>query len=131
MTVDICSIWAYEDIMKTKYLGQMQAKFLSVLSDAYPKALTAKEIVTEVEKKFGEKFSKYGLGSRITELTQKGFLVKYDQVVCPESGQKVNRWIYTGNRIPLPYKKEEVCCSKCKGTGIIIKKIYEKLQKDK
>jgi len=121
---DICSVWAYQDITESGYVGERQGMFLSILVEAYPSALTGKQIVSQVERKFGAYFSKFGLGSRLAELTEMGFIKKHDKVVCEHTHQTVNRWVYTGSKFPR--RKEVVSreCPHCGGCGVQTKEEY-------
>lgn len=120
MSQDICSIWAYEDIKRSGYLGHKQALVLSVFAGNPNTPMKATDVVESLGRTVSETTR-----TRISELERMGFLRKYDRVVCDLTKKTVNRWIYTGNRKPLSYKKMEVCCIHCKGKGTVIKKIYD------
>lgn len=117
---DICSIWAYEDIKKSGYIGERQSRILAVFAMNPEKPLSATEVIELLGRTTSE-----STRNRITELQKMGFLRKFDRINCPVTNKKVNRWIYTGNRKPKDCVIEEVCCSKCKGKGVVQQKVYK------
>lgn len=48
MVTDICSIWAYDDIIESGYLGKKQALVLSIFTKAYPYSLSGSEAVSKL-----------------------------------------------------------------------------------
>jgi hypothetical protein len=126
MTVDQCSIWSYEEIVESGRLAQLHGMYLSLFSEQLNNPLTVNQVV----RLFADKFKEYpykthhGLGSRISELEQMGFLKKFDLVKCEYTHKTVNRWIYTGRR----YKKKKISikvpCPYCEGKGEVQKEIY-------
>jgi len=113
---DICSIWAYHEIRESGLLGKRQAQFIFIFVRER-RALTVREVVTMIDREFGETFSLNGIGSRISELTDMGYLEKYDHVL--ENGKRVNRWIWTGAKRPFPKRIVAKQCSRCEGIGTI------------
>lgn len=130
--MDTCSAWVYQEIVASGYVGKMQGLFLSVFVDA-AEPLTAKQAVLQVVERLGpsknQKWEQHRNSHlewtpRLAELEQRGFLRKYDIVVCDITGKRVNRWIYTGRREPLSHTIVEKSCSRCKGTGTVKVKEY-------
>ena len=124
MTTDICSIWAYEEIISSGYLGDKQSKVLKIFSENYPKEYTASEIVAKLGRGLSETTR-----NRITELCHMGFLRKKRKVYCSIAMQRgikrlVNSFQYTGRKYPFPKIETEIECPKCGGTGKIKKEIY-------
>ena len=118
---DICSILSYHDIKRSGYLGEKQAMYLSVFSyDGLP--LTHRQATREVLDLF--KVILPERNGRIAELEAMGFIKKHDIVVCNYSHKKVNRWIWTGRRKPLPKREERIPCPHCDGRGTISKEVY-------
>ncbi len=126
MTTDICSVWAYDEIVKSGLVGRLQAMYLSIFVSVYPRPLTVHQVIEIFSERFAKEPYKthHGLGSRITELTQLGFLRKQDRVVCEMSKKQVNRWLWTERRTPLSYKIEWVACRVCDGKGGKLRKVY-------
>lgn len=58
-----------------------------------------------------------GVRSRITELTDAGFLKKQGRVIDIDARCRVNAWAYTGQTGPLPKETIWVPCDKCFGRG--------------
>lgn len=58
-----------------------------------------------------------GVRSRITELTEAGFLKKTGRVIDIAARVRVNAWAYTGQTGPLPKETIWVSCDKCFGRG--------------
>ena len=116
--IDICSLWAYEDIKNSDYLGDKQLLVLKLFIE-HPEGLTA----TQVVKILGRGVSE-NIRNRITELTEQGFLEKVAKVRCPITQKMVNKWKFTGRKKPLDSSVEKVCCPNCDGKGFVFKKIY-------
>ena len=117
---DICSIWAYEEIKQSGYLGARQAMFLSVFVES-SKPLTAKEANDLVGKKFGIDTDGYKYDARrLSELEAMGFIRKADHVKCFFTGNTVNRWRYSGRTQPYPQEKATVFCPHCNGRGVVV-----------
>ena len=121
--VDDCSVWAYHEIVDSGYLGERQAQFLSIfVRECRP--LIFLEATRLVEKVFGRVGkTSTGSGSRVSELTQAGYLEKVDMVKCDVTGMTVNRWRWTGRKIPYDTKFVEVVCPYCNGVGKISKEV--------
>jgi len=118
--MDICSIWSYEDILNSGYLGERQARVLAIFSMNPDRSFTGTEIVQMMS---GRAFSE-NTRNRITELEQYGFLDKVDMVEDVHSNKVVNRWRYNGRTKPRKWREEETPCSKCSGNGKVIVKHY-------
>lgn len=108
---DQCSIWAYEEIVQTGYIGKKQAIVLSKFTDGVPR--TALEIMAKTNG-YLESDRK-----RISELEAMGFLEKIDVVKCPTTKMKVNRWKFTGRRAPKMKTMRKIQCTHCNGKGIV------------
>lgn len=122
MNTDICSIWAYDDIKASGYVGRRQAQYIHVFSiSSVP--LTHREASAIVNKTFGLKVPERN--GRIRELEDMGFIEKVDQVICPATKKTVNRWRYTGRKVPLKASEEICVCDKCDGSGKIRVKVYK------
>lgn len=117
---DQCSIWAYQDILESGKIGRLHGMYLSIFSES-GKPLTVHQVIERFKLKFKDSPYKthHGFGSRISELTEIGFLKKYDTVRCEHSNQIVNRWIWTGRKIPKIKSIRRICCPKCEGKGKI------------
>jgi len=122
MTTDICSIWAYHEIIDSGYMGEKQSMYLAVFSENPDRNFTHKQAVREIYTQFGVRVPVYD--GRITELEKKGFLKKDAIIKCEFTRKKVNAWIYTGRRSPKEYEMVTKCCPKCKGFGMISEKEY-------
>ena len=120
---DVCSAWAYHDILQSGYLGERQSMYLAVFAES-PDPLTAWEATQEIEARFGKGFSKNGIGSRLSELVDMGFLSKHDKVHCPNTQQTVNRWRYTGTKRPKTKRWVSRACPHCNGSGAQTKEEY-------
>ena len=118
---DICSIWTYEEIKESGVIGNLQASVLAIFAQDPTVPRTCSEIVLSLGRTVHETYA-----PRIKELTDMGFLVKFDKVRDKDSKKLVNRWIYTGRKKPYPKKLVKMCCPKCKGEGIIEKEVYIK-----
>lgn len=119
--VDQCSIWAYQEILDSGRLGKIQAIFLSIFSSS-GQPLTAAEAVEKFKEFNGSiqrKTSVYGIGPRLSELEAMGFLEKFDIVKCHSTNKRVNRWRYTGRKIPKIKSVKRICCPRCDGKGIV------------
>jgi len=119
-------VWAYHEIVESGMVGRLQAMYLSVFVDAYPAPQTVNQIIDRFAARFHHEpyTTHHGFGSRISELTEMGFLRKVDQVKCEQSQKIVNRWVWTERTAPLASREESVSCEKCCGTGQRVKKIY-------
>jgi len=118
---NICSVWAYHEIVADGTVGKHQAMYLQEFSSGEP--LTHKQVVKLIEEDFSIDVPCYG--GRIRELEEMGFIEKHDIVVCEFTHKKVNRWIFTGRRTPLPKEKIEITCPHCEGVGKIKKEVYK------
>jgi len=116
---DICSIWTYEEIKASGVVGNLQASILSIFAQKPIVPKTCSEIVHVLGFTVHETHA-----PRIKELTDMGFLVKFDKVRDKNSKKLVNRWIYTGRKKPYPKKFIRMCCPKCNGDGWIEKNVY-------
>ncbi len=137
--MDDCSRWAYKEIMASGYVGRIQGLYLSVFVDA-GEPLTAKQAVLQVVERMGlsalgkdDKWAQHRNSHlewtpRLSELEQMGFIQKYDIVECEITGKRVNRWIYTGSRKPLPFHIVDKSCPRCKGHGFVKVKEYTNLK---
>ena len=120
---NICTIWSYDEIKKSEYLGEKQSEYLFVFtSSASP--LTHHQASMLVENHFCHAVPERN--GRIAELEAMGFIDKVDIVTCEKSGKKVNRWEYTGRRKPLDKIRVKCKCPYCKGTGEVVKEEYIK-----
>jgi hypothetical protein len=118
---DICSIWAYDDIKLSGYVGKRQAQYLHVFTlSSLP--LTHREASQLVNKVFSLKVPERN--GRIRELEDMGFIEKVDHVICEHTKKTVNRWRYTGRKIPLIDFEKECVCDKCGGTGKVKVKVF-------
>ena len=105
MQTDICSVWAYEEIKESGYIGKAQAMYMSVFCGSTRLPLTHLQATKLVEKRFFVKMPERN--GRVAELEEKGFLEKFDHVVCEFTGKTVNRWQWTGRTNPLPQRVEK------------------------
>lgn len=115
---DICSIWAYHDIVESGFVGERQAQYLSVFVEEN-RPLTSDEAAELIKKKFGIGISGSGRGSRLSELEEKGFIIKIDKVKSPHTNHQVNRWKWTGRKQPFEKKLVNIKCPYCQGKGIV------------
>lgn len=123
MTTDICSIWAYHDMLDSGYISRREAEVLNAFSNiSYMKPLTGLEVTQIIGR---EILSSETTRSRISALTRKGFLKKHDIVLCPQTHRHVNRWIYTGRKKPFDRVKECITCPRCKGAGTVEVNAYK------
>lgn len=122
---DICSIWAYHDILESGKVSRLHGMYLSVFSENN-EPLTMNQAIIKFKEKFKDFPYKthHGMGSRISELTDKGFLKKFDMVRCDLTRKTVNRWIYTGKRESKRKIVVKMVCSHCKGCGSVDKVFY-------
>jgi len=120
---DICSVWAYEEIKKSGYVGKNQARYLFIFA-SYKYPLTHYEATKKVEEAFYCEMPERN--GRIAELEAAGFIEKVDIVICQKSNKSVNRWKYTGRKTPLPTKEVWGTCEHCNGSGNVKKTIYVK-----
>jgi hypothetical protein len=124
---DICSIWAYNDIVDSGKVGKLQAMYLSIFSECNT-PLTVNQFIIKYKEVFGERPYKthHGMGSRISELCDMGFLNMFDKVKCEFTGKTVNRWIYSGRTEPFDSEMITQICSSCFGSGHVTKKTYKR-----
>ena len=115
---DVCSVWAYEEIIRSGYLGKRQAVVLEFFIQA-KRPMTA----TQAVENFGRTVSET-TRTRISELTHMGFLRKIEHSECELTGKIVNKWVYTGRRAPKPKRLSRVTCLKCAGTGVVETEVY-------
>lgn len=116
---DFCSLWSYDEIVRSGYIGEKQARILEIYTRAPITPYTATQIVKVMGRGVSE-----NVRNRVTELEQMGFLKKHDVVECEFTHRPVNRWIYTGRRRPLEYKDEWATCDRCEGKGGYLKRVY-------
>lgn len=123
---NICSVWAYHEILESGKLARLHGMYLAVFSEA-SKPLTMNQSIERFKIKFKDLPYKtnHGMGSRISELTDMGFLEKFDMVKCEHTLKTVNRWVYTGRKQPKEKIYEFVCCPRCNGLGKLTKAIYK------
>jgi len=121
---NMCSAWAYEEIIQSGSLSERLAMYLSVFVDAHPESMTAREATEMVKEKFGFDFPVSSYVARCSDLSNMGFLKAVDIVRCEISGKRVNKWAYTGRRAPYNSEVMEVECPNCKGRGMVEKKVY-------
>lgn len=128
METDICSIWAYHEIMDSGLLGERQAIVLSIFSEHPDTPLTATQVVSMIHRGDNYKTSELEsstLRNRIAELRHMGFVRNVDKAKCQLSGKTVNRWQYTGRKIPLTKSIQTICCPKCDGRGEVEATVYQ------
>lgn len=114
---DICSIWSYHEIEESGYLSKRRARVLSIFTENPTRLFTATECVQMHGRGVSETTR-----NRITELEQMGFLEKVDTVECPLTKKTVNRWRWTGRKVPKIWREIKVICRHCEGTGHVYKK---------
>ena len=119
---DICSVWSYQEIKDSGYLGKRQAMYLSIFIKEDRRPFTHKEASDQVCLKFGIRVPERN--GRIAELEEMGFIEKYDHVRCMITKKLVNRWRWTGRYEPLEKRERSCECDKCGGTGYIMKAFY-------
>ena len=124
---DICSIWAYEDIVTSGWLGDKQARVLAIFTRNPEKEFTA----SEIKRGLIIKSMSETVRNRITELNDMGFLEKVSIVFDEITEKHVNTWRWTGRKIPLPKSSIELCCPRCKGSGKITRVIYGEYDRSK
>jgi len=120
---DICSKWAYDEIVESGYVSKRQAMFLDVLSCSEA-PLTANQIVKQIAVRFEKRFSISGIGSRLSELETKGFIKKQGKTVCEQTNKRVNQYVFTGRKAPFPKKMMRKECSCCEGKGFTFKEEF-------
>lgn len=113
---NICSVWAYNDIVASGFTGKRQGQHLYIFARER-RPLTHREVTELVKDEFRIWIDQRG--SRVSELEQCGLIRKVDKIKCPVTNMTVNRWQWTGRRVPLESKEAEVKCDKCHGTGKI------------
>lgn len=113
---DQCSLWAWEDINKSEYIGLMHKRYLHVFVQSKV-PLTHYQASMLVNAEF--KINVPARNGRIAELTQMGYLKKVDQVRCEETNHIVNRWMWTQTREPTVNEDIEIECPHCHGRGKI------------
>lgn len=116
---DPCSLWAYDDIVRSGYLGERQARVLEIFTSEPLERLTATDIVRRLGRGVSE-----GTRNRVTELEQMGFLKKVGVIKCPVTRRMVNQYLYTGRKKPLEYREEWTECRVCEGKGGKVKRHY-------
>jgi hypothetical protein len=118
---NLCSSWAYEDIKKTGYMGEAQAKYLFVFArENMP--LTHKQATNLVEKEFHKSMPQRN--GRIAELSDMGFIKAIDTVQCEFTGKTVTRWMYTGRKVAKVESFVNGQCPCCKGVGYVRTKVW-------
>ena len=122
--MDICSIWAYHEIVDSGWLRGRLAMYLSVFSAGTP--LTARQATNAVRDKFGKGFECSSFVARCSDLEDMGFLKKDGRVQCEFTKKTVNKWKYTGLKVPLPKETITVMCNCCKGKGFIERETYRR-----
>ena len=120
---DICSVWAYDEIKESGYLGKRQAQYLFIFSREM-RPLTHKQATKLAESEFSIRLPERN--GRIAELEEMGFLRKHDVVVCEVTNHKVNRWMFTGRKTPFESDMVMMPCPHCEGIGQIKQKFYIK-----
>lgn len=118
MTQDPCSVEAWQEIVKKGKLGKRQVEVLRFFTDAYPKALSATQIVRQMGRGVSE-----NVRNRVTELCQRGFLAKVKREKCIITDQKVNFYQWTGRIAPVELRVQCVPCRHCEGKGVSMKKV--------
>jgi len=121
MTMDICSIWAYQEIVDSGYLGDKQAEVMAEFTSD-PTSHTASEIVIKLKKQ--GRLSE-NIRNRITELTKMGYLEKLDKIKCPYTDKIVNRWKWTGKKDKASKELVLKTCPLCNGAGQITSNEYK------
>lgn len=119
------SLWAYDDIKASGYIGERQALILAAFVSSYPTAITATSVVQRMGRGVSE-----NVRNRITELEQMGFLEKTGEVRCESTMRIVSLYKWTGRKKPLPSRMEHITCSHCEGKGKVMKLIYHKEEED-
>lgn len=122
---DLCSIWAYEEIINSGYLGKKQSKVLSIFTSNPTQKYTATQIVEIIGRGVSETTR-----NRITELEQMGFLEKDGVVVCETTNRIVNLFKWSGRRNPFKKSIETFECHRCKGTGKMEKAIWREFTRE-
>lgn len=118
-----CSVWSYNEIKESGYVGKRQAQYLFIFVSQSPEPLTHRQASDFVNRHFGLNVPQRN--GRIAELEQMGFLEKFDTVVCPATLKRVNRWVFSGQRRAKTYYWRKVECKCCKGSGQVFQKVYQ------
>ena len=99
METDLCSRWAYSEIIESGYVGKRQGQYLFIFSrENLP--MTHREVSALVNKEFNLIVPERN--GRVAELEAMGFIRKYDKVRCSYTRKFVNRWVWTGVTQPAP-----------------------------
>lgn len=122
MKSDICSVWSYDEIKKSGYLGKRQAMYLSIFTEI-SEPLTHRQATACCENTFDIKLP--ARNGRIAELENMGFIKKIDIVRCAHTHKMVNRWKWTGRMTPKVKSMHLTECPQCCGKGKIQVPIWE------
>lgn len=122
---DICSVWAYHEIVGSGRVGKLQAQVLSIFSEAYPRAVYANELLEEMRKRFDPSVMQHSVAPRISELVHMGLLEAKGMKESEITNKTVNVWAWTGNKNPK-IKMMRLCrCKHCDGRGSLMKQVWD------
>ena len=127
---DIHSLWSFEEIRRSKYVGKLQAEILSLFTENPTKSFMSDEIVDHLRRRFRPKLEKQPVSPRFAELEKIGFIEKAPDRLNPETNMTVNCWKWTGRKTPLPVRTEWMECLHCNGKGKVMKEVRVKPNED-
>lgn len=107
---DICQVQAYEAVKNDK--AKLQKNTILSLFQSFPDLdMTSREVYANLDRRIPLN----DVRSRITELTDEGFLSKYSK--RKEGRVMVNAWRWTGRVAARPTEVRRGRCRHCHGTG--------------
>jgi len=111
---DICSTQALEELKRSGKQKTDAAAVLTVFK-LTGRPMTAREVLKQLTGEAAVGLN--GVRSRITELTEAGFLKKEGKAIEVDGRCSVNCWIFTGQTGPLPTERVFEKCEHCQGRG--------------
>lgn len=107
---DICQVQAYDAIKNEK--AKLQKNTILMLFQSFPdQDMTGRDVYYNL----GQRITLNDVRSRITELTDEGFLSKHSK--RKEGRVMVNAWRWTGRTAARPTEVRRGKCRHCHGTG--------------
>lgn len=126
MPADRMSIWSYEAIVESGYIGEKQAQVLAIFTQHPGTRFTA----SQVKRMMNVQSQSETIRNRITELTQKGMLKKSVPTTDEITKRAVNTWEWTGRLRPLEGTEEWCECKHCDGKGGKVQTVYREAPTD-
>lgn len=111
---DTCSIQALAELKRSGKQKTDAAAVLTIFKWT-GRPMTAREVLKELTGEAAVGLN--GVRSRITELTEAGFLKKEGRAIELDGRCTVNCWVYTGKTGQLPTERVWEKCEHCQGRG--------------